>query len=337
MAIAAARLHARNERGLAHFERRSPLAGVSSTVAPASTTTAAQTEVIKLPKSVKAFAGAIVIFGLFILAVVFWKIRVWRRRRQNAASNLIHANEKQAGFGAAETRIDLEAAIVHTEKPSKALLLTPPVASSGVGWVPQLKPNLALPEPAKQRSHHAKKAWETNLAKLIAPATSNRSDSPPSYISSIDPTFPSAMPPPPPMPLSPPGQALPPTPPVTLKLNFDGIVPPPTQRPVMSPSAADPNPIVARRLSSSSRKSERKLPRLMNVSDAFEPSGEDELSLTVGETVRLLEEYEDEWCSIQRVGRIDAEKGVVPRFCLSERPEVVPLHPGLPSAGAYRR
>jgi len=63
---------------------------------------------------------------------------------------------------------------------------------------------------------------------------------------------------------------------------------------------------------------------------------EDELSLSVGETVRLLEEYEDDWCLVQRVGRIDAEKGVAPRFCLSERLEVVPLHPGLPSTGTYR-
>lgn len=63
---------------------------------------------------------------------------------------------------------------------------------------------------------------------------------------------------------------------------------------------------------------------------------DDELYISVGETVRLLEEYEDDWCLVQRVGRIDAAKGMVPRFCLSERPEVVPQHPGLPSA-AYRR
>jgi hypothetical protein len=64
---------------------------------------------------------------------------------------------------------------------------------------------------------------------------------------------------------------------------------------------------------------------------------DDELSVAVEETVRLLEEYEDEWCLVQRVGRVDAMKGVIPRFCLMERAEVVPSHPGLPSAGSYRR
>lgn len=64
---------------------------------------------------------------------------------------------------------------------------------------------------------------------------------------------------------------------------------------------------------------------------------EDELCVTVGETVRLMEEYEDEWCLVQRVGRLDAEKGVIPRFCLVERAVVVPKHPGLPSSSSHRR
>jgi len=75
----------------------------------------------------------------------------------------------------------------------------------------------------------------------------------------------------------------------------------------------------------------------MTVANDFDATMDDELCVTAGEAVRLLEEYEDEWCLIQRVGRIDAEKGAIPRFCLMERPEVVPSHPGLPSAGSYRR
>jgi len=74
----------------------------------------------------------------------------------------------------------------------------------------------------------------------------------------------------------------------------------------------------------------------MTVAHPFEPSMDDELSIGLGETVRLLEEYEDEWCLVQRVGRIDAMKGVVPRFCLMERAEVIPSHPRHPSAGSYR-
>ena len=45
--------------------------------------------------------------------------------------------------------------------------------------------------------------------------------------------------------------------------------------------------------------------------------------MRAGETLRLLKEFEDEWCLVQRVGRPDAEKGVVPRFCLADRPRVI--------------
>jgi len=65
------------------------------------------------------------------------------------------------------------------------------------------------------------------------------------------------------------------------------------------------------------------LPRLMLVSTTFQPSRVDELAVRSGETLRLLKEFEDEWCLVQRVGRPDAEKGVVPRFCLVDRPRVL--------------
>ncbi|KAI0819000.1 hypothetical protein BC629DRAFT_690575 [Irpex lacteus] len=76
------------------------------------------------------------------------------------------------------------------------------------------------------------------------------------------------------------------------------------------------------------------LPRLMAVLCTFTPSLADELSISIGEPVMLLEEYEDEWCLVQRVGKSDAERGVVPRFCLQEaptlptvaRPSVLLLH-----------
>ncbi|KAJ3483183.1 hypothetical protein NLI96_g6493 [Meripilus lineatus] len=67
----------------------------------------------------------------------------------------------------------------------------------------------------------------------------------------------------------------------------------------------------------------KKLPRLMTVVYTFVPTLADELSIKLGETIRLIEEYEDEWCLVQRVGKPDAEKGVIPRFCLQERPEVI--------------
>lgn len=64
---------------------------------------------------------------------------------------------------------------------------------------------------------------------------------------------------------------------------------------------------------------------------------DDELYISAGETVRLLKEYEDDWCFVQRVGRIDAAKGFVPRCCLSERPKPIPQHIALPLVAACRR
>lgn len=68
---------------------------------------------------------------------------------------------------------------------------------------------------------------------------------------------------------------------------------------------------------------ESHLPRLMIVASTFTPARDDEILVKSGETLRLLEEYADGWCSVQRVGRPDAEKGMMPRFCLQERPKVL--------------
>ena len=69
--------------------------------------------------------------------------------------------------------------------------------------------------------------------------------------------------------------------------------------------------------------SPKSLPVLLVVTTPFQSTREDELTLRTGETVRLVKDFEDEWCLVQRVGRPDAEKGVVPRFCLSERPRII--------------
>jgi hypothetical protein len=60
----------------------------------------------------------------------------------------------------------------------------------------------------------------------------------------------------------------------------------------------------------------------MLVATSFHPTRDDELAVRAGETLRLLKEFEDEWCLVQRVGHPDADKGVVPRFCLIDRPSV---------------
>ena len=66
-------------------------------------------------------------------------------------------------------------------------------------------------------------------------------------------------------------------------------------------------------------------PRLMNVIVPYTPTLPDELSLKVGDTIRLMQEYRDGWCFVQYVGKIDAPKGVIPRICLEERRRMVPV------------
>ncbi|KAL0060641.1 fus1 actin binding [Marasmius tenuissimus] len=75
---------------------------------------------------------------------------------------------------------------------------------------------------------------------------------------------------------------------------------------------------------SGSGNDELSLPRLMSVTNTFTPSLEDEMLIHIGDTIRMVEEYTDGWCLVQRVGKLDAPKGVVPRFCLTERQSVVP-------------
>jgi len=345
MPIVPIRRHARNERGFALLhERRSPQAGVPSPVppllatpivngtgatAPSNPQTALATS---LPDNFKGLVGFIVLLGFFILAVAIWNIRIWRRRRANAASNWVTiTDEKQAGF---TTRIDLEAAMM--EKPSKAVLkpIVPP-ASGGVRWVPQLRADIVLPKPTKRRSKRATKAWEKNLAEFMAPPIAEL-EPPPSYV--VANAVALHKPPMPAIPASPPAQPFPPTPPGALKFTFEDLIPPsPAQEPTPSPvrtSSHGLHPVSESRHSLT--KTEKKLPRLMSVEHAFKPSMEDEISVTVGETVRLLEEYEDEWCLIQRVGHIDVQRGIIPRLCLTERPKLVPTQPGRPSTGSSR-
>ncbi len=108
------------------------------------------------------------------------------------------------------------------------------------------------------------------------------------------------------------------------------IVPPSPSSPLPSPAriqSIGPNsPLHKSMITTAKFKAERAsqaakpLPRLMAVLCTFTPSLADELSISIGEPVMLLEEYEDEWCLVQRVGKSDAERGVVPRFCLQEAP-----------------
>lgn len=60
----------------------------------------------------------------------------------------------------------------------------------------------------------------------------------------------------------------------------------------------------------------KNVPRTVVVRVCFVPTLADELPVTVGERLTMLEEYEDGWCQVQRSGGADVEKGVVPQFCV---------------------
>jgi len=80
----------------------------------------------------------------------------------------------------------------------------------------------------------------------------------------------------------------------------------------------------------------------MNVVNDFFPTLPDELAVNVGEGVQLLDEYTDGWCMIRRVGFMETETGVIPRCCLQDPPDVIPIErgmssPGLPSQGGAAR
>ncbi|KAF8517566.1 hypothetical protein BU17DRAFT_91736 [Hysterangium stoloniferum] len=117
---------------------------------------------------------------------------------------------------------------------------------------------------------------------------------------------------------APPGIAVTPAPPslqITPPPAYDKSIPSPSISPRTIASIA---PTVA-------NVNATKFPRLVIVESTFATTLNDELKIQVGETLRLLEEYEDEWCLVQRVGPKNAEKGVIPRFCVVEKPEAPPV------------
>jgi hypothetical protein len=83
----------------------------------------------------------------------------------------------------------------------------------------------------------------------------------------------------------------------------------------MQPPVHDVNRSTSISSDSSSPKDPNRLPRTMVVAQTFAPTMGDELTVAVGERVRMLEEYADGWCLAER----GSERGVVPRFCLGER------------------
>lgn len=231
--------------------------------------------------------------------------------------------------------IDLEDVSVYMEKPEKAVL-TPKSFDNQVGWAPQVKPHpysaaakVATPQPMAADK-------KSRALQLSVDSTRDLASPPPSYFASNG--FPETQSPRTiPIPPSPPTLAshppTPPTPPANrkTKTSFSSLSeepPLPTPSPRADSFAAQDLVLPRQSVDTFSDDSGlQKLPRLMTVATTFTPSLDDELAIKLGDTIRMVEEYRDGWCLVQRVGRIDAPKGVVPRFCLQERRGVVPIVP----------
>ena len=236
------------------------------------------------------------------LGIAAYKIGKWRRNKLRAASAQVKADMRASHV----VHVDLSK--TETTLSEKAAAVVEPYK-----WEP-----VARPPPA----HSANKAVKNGTKRFFggfmpnkpAPLVVDVQSPPPSYAEAT------------------------PIPPIIVVSDEKGpasyglkIVPPSPSSPLPSPARSQsigPNsPLYKSMITTAKFKAERAstqtakpLPRMMAVVCTFTPSLQDELSISVGEPVTLLEEYEDEWCLVQRVGKADSERGVIPRFCLQEAP-----------------
>jgi hypothetical protein len=246
--------------------------------------------------------SAIVLVGAFLL----WRYRVWNKQKakRNAALENKVSTEKNSYTYFGQEKIDLTSS-VYVEKPRAVYSSQPSSPESFVGWTPQITAYRGVQMTPKQLE--SLKSSPKKYAKWEKALQLNRQQSPPSYTTS--PTN-IALPPSPPEspPYMPP---TPPTPPATTKSRSRALTPPSESLPKPTRSSS-----FRTQLHRSGSLSKEK-PKLMKVVNTFTPNLEDELTISIGETIRLVEEYPDGWCMIQRK---DSRTGVIPRFCLVDRP-----------------
>src|SRR6266850_2099943 len=270
------------------------------------------------PAEANAFAG-----------IIAWKLYSYRQRKKARAAR---ATRFSIAYRSSEKPAFVSFADLDVIDGSRKPVLAPSIASDPYArWVPQIR-SVTLPSgvtvppvaiTAPERSPKLKD--ECPPTPNSGPSMSPLSSPPPAYrilglhTIPIPPTPPEStpvdIPPPTPMHRSPATTASTP-----VRESFD-LPPVPSPRSESFQSIASmPS---APRTGLATVFAPKSLPPLMLVTSSFRPSRPDELSLSVGETLRLIKEFEDEWCLVQRVGRPDAEKGVVPRFCLEERPRII--------------
>lgn len=267
----------------------------------------------------------------YFAAIIIWQIRtiIYRRRKARAASAararfsyMYGIKEKPAFVSFGDTTDD--------DSPRKSPVLGPAPSDPYARWNPLIKgvavPPIAVTHPERSPKVQDEFPPTPKSGPLVPPLPSP----PPVYrILGLDTiplpespqeSEPTDIPPPTPMHRSSRRTASAP-----LRESFD--LPPvltPSPRSASFQHITDTIPAPTSRSSLTSLSSRKSLPRLMIVTTSFDSTRHDELSLRTGETLRLIREFDDEWCLVQRVGRHNTtDRGVVPRFCLSERPRVV--------------
>lgn len=306
----------------------------------------APTSGFSLSTSVKPLLGSLAVVGAILLGsytftcpdlaeanafagLIAWKLYSYHQRKKARAAR---ATRLSIAYKSSEKAAFVSFADLDLIDGSRKPVLTPSIASDPYArWVPQIR-SVTLPSgvtvppvavTAPERSPKLKD--ECPPTPNSGPSVSPLSSPPPAYrilgLHTIPvPPYPPEsspidIPPPTPMHRSPATTASTP-----VRESFD-LPPVPSPRSESFQSiASTPS---APRTALATVFAPKSLPPLMLVTSAFQPSRPDELSLSIGETLRLIKEFEDEWCLVQRVGRPNAEKGVVPRFCLEERPRII--------------
>ncbi|KAK7019508.1 hypothetical protein R3P38DRAFT_2973894 [Favolaschia claudopus] len=343
-------MHHNPSRMVRERRQASSTPSASATAIVDSASTFDSTVNLSVPTSTTVLA---VIVSILAVVVLLGGGLCFYRRRRNAKKNtapshiIDFTSEKTRRFDV-ESKLDLHASVYGLEKPAAVFMPGVAAADMNPNWVPQINRGAELasnPSSSSKKSKNAKKSlrstsgWDKTFSKF---APSERSP-PPSYMANDAKKFGSPSSSPfgtsIPLPPSPPHESTlpptPPTPPAKKKLNpFSREFPPAKTAPSELPP---PIPSPARSASFAQHQSahmstmekvdeETAMPRLMNVINSFIPTMEDELPIQIGDTLRLLEEYQDGWALVQRVGRIDAPSGVVPRTCITDRERVIPAY-----------
>ncbi|EJF66312.1 hypothetical protein BD309DRAFT_561939 [Dichomitus squalens] len=271
---------------------------VRSILPRATTTENGQPVVNPLPVSVRVLTAFFVILGVLLLGIATWRIVVWKRRKAMTASQKFR---KDSFIPSEKIRPIAEGKPMEKQEVLVILPMEPPATvQHSAKWVPQIP-----------KGHDGSAVVDVKVSMGEAARSP-----PPTYTAYKSPaSTPSTSPRPPALNL--------PILTVTHEDNSNMLSVPAVASPVPSPrrtSSFLKEAPAENNLKPKPSIKGQKLPRKMLVEHTFIPSLADELSVKVGEVLTMLEEYEDEWCLVERLGSRSGERGVVPRFCLKERP-----------------